>query len=298
MSPIEIRILTTADEMHTAVELQKAYWGDDMADLVPEHMLLSISKYGGHVHGAFIENQMIGMVLGFLGADIDPDDTKKASDHLLIMSKRMVVLPGYRGHKIGEQLKWAQRDYALQHNIQLVSWTFDPVLARNAYLNLHKLAAVGQAYAEDFFGARMTNPVLNSDRLVMNWWVSHPHVQRRAAQQSLENLDLRDTPVLNCTDFDDAGFFIPLDDIQEPDEDTVLMEIPRDFSAIEGYSTDLAQHWRNHIRQVMHMLFDRGYIATDFVRLNQLSDTRNQFIIDARDRVFYVFTRDDGTFSH
>ena len=48
---ISIRSLATTEELESAVEMQKIYWGEDMGDLVPHHMLLSFSRYGGHVHG-------------------------------------------------------------------------------------------------------------------------------------------------------------------------------------------------------------------------------------------------------
>src|SRR5215510_15581453 len=129
---ISIRSLSTMEELETAVELQKIYWGEDMGDLVPHHMLLSFSRYGGHVHGAYDEGRLVGVLMGFLGAEISTDGAEDAPSRMYVMSKRMVVLPEYRGKKIGEDLKLAQRDFAIRHNIQLVTWTFDPLLSRNA----------------------------------------------------------------------------------------------------------------------------------------------------------------------
>ena len=149
MTEIDIRTLHTAEEMSLAVELQRVYWGDNMADLVPDHMLLSISRYGGHIHAAYDGDKMVGLLIGFLGADIEANDKADAPSQLYVMSKRMVVLPEYRGQKIGEHLKQAQRQFAQQHNIQLVLWTFDPLLSRNAYLNLHKLGATGQKLSKE-----------------------------------------------------------------------------------------------------------------------------------------------------
>src|SRR5690606_24744048 len=102
MTEITIRTLHSADEMSAAVDLQRVYWGNNMEDLVPEHMLLSIARYGGHIHAAYDGNRMVGLLMGFLGADIDPDEASDAPSQLYVMSKRMVVLPEYRGQKIGE----------------------------------------------------------------------------------------------------------------------------------------------------------------------------------------------------
>jgi chorismate synthase len=276
MTEIIIRTLHTLDEMEAAVELQKVYWGDDMGDLVPGHMLTSIANYGGHIHGAFDGDKIVGMLVGFLGADIKPDDSQNAPSRMLVMSKRMVVLPEYRSHKIGENLKLAQADFARQHGIQLVTWTFDPLLSRNAYLNLHKLGAVGQKYLEDYFGGKSDNPVLRADRLVVNWWVNHAHVQNRS------QLEWSDVPIANEVNFSSDGLIIP-QDFQLPDSPIVHLEIPSDFQPMETIDAALAASWRDHVRQGFKRLLAAGYLATDFMRVEN--------------RVFYVFTRDDKTFA-
>jgi chorismate synthase len=261
---IIIRSLASTEELEAAVDLQKSYWGEDMSDIVPHHMLLSFSRYGGHVHGAYDEGRLVGVLMGFLGAEIHADGNEDAPSSLYVMSKRMVVLPEYRGKKIGEDLKLAQRDFAIRHNIQLVTWTFDPLLSRNAYLNLHKLGAVGQHYRENYFGAGASNPVLSADRLEVNWWVKHPHMSYRL-QQNAEN-----APLANNR----------LENFQIPKSDVIRLEIPAELQALE--QVEVAA-WREFIRLGFQALLEAGYIATDFIRLEN--------------QVFYVFTRDDGSYS-
>ncbi|MDQ7034513.1 MAG: GNAT family N-acetyltransferase [Anaerolineae bacterium] len=272
---ITIRRLYTPEEMAAAVDLQKVYWGENMGDLVPSHMLTSITNYGGHLHGAFVGDKMVGMLLGFLGADIKCENHQNAPERMLIMSKRMVVLPQYRGHKIGENLKLAQAKYARQHGIQLVTWTFDPLLSRNAYLNLHKLGAVGQKYFEDYFGMASADSVLGADRLVMNWWVRHPHVKNHP------ELDLSNTPVANVVSLSPNGLLVP-QEFRLPKHAIIRLEIPIEFQPIINIDSDLAQRWRDHVRLSFQHLLEARFIATDFTRLEN--------------RVFYVFTHDDGTF--
>ena len=277
MTEITIRILHQPKEMEAAVDLQKVYWGDDMGDLVPGHMLTSIANYGGHVHGAFDGDKMVGMLLGFLGADIKADDNRNAGKRILIMSKRMVVLPEYRGHKIGENLKVAQADYARQHGIQLVTWTYDPMLSRNAYLNLHKLRAVGQKYVEDYFGQDAKNPVLSADRLVANMWVNHPHVLHPT------EIDVTNAPLINhvSSSFELDGIIEP-QYLNKPHAPIMRLEIPIEFQPLQNIDADLASEWRDHVREGFKMMLGAGYIATDFLRVEN--------------RVFYVFTQDDCSF--
>ena len=90
MTEICIRRLLIAAEHEQAVEVQKSYWGKDAGNLVPRHVLHSISVYGGHVLGAYDGQKLIGFVMGFIGTDIDVDDrdARPAMANLLIMSKR------------------------------------------------------------------------------------------------------------------------------------------------------------------------------------------------------------------
>jgi chorismate synthase len=272
---ITIRILHTSQEMHDAVQIQRVYWGDDMGDMVPLHMMMSISHYGGHIFGAYDGDKLVGILIGFLGADVKPDDNLDARQRLLIMSKRMVVLPEYRGRKIGESLKLAQRDYALRHNIPLVSWTFDPMLSRNAYLNIHKLRGVVQKYIPDFFGKEVANPALQADRVSLSWWVAHS----RLTQDVLP--DMSSAPILNPTKLQN-GLRVLNGSENNLQESAYRLEIPSEFVPYERLDTQLAQDWRLHIRHHFQRLLSSGYLASDFVRIDE--------------RSFYVFARDDGTY--
>ena len=275
MAEISIRILEDSRDLYAAVELQRVYWGEDMSDLVPFHMLKSICNHGGHVHAAFDGQELVGMLLGFLGADIHSDTNDDAPSRMLIMSKRMVVKPQYRGRKIGEMLKLAQAHYARDHNIQLVSWTFDPILSRNAYLNIHKLRAIGQRYIEDYFGPQQENPVLSADRLVANWWVNHAHVKDPV------RVNIDNAPVANGVSLSSDSLLVPLE-FRLPEHDVIRLEIPSEFQPIERIDPPLAKRWREHVRVAFQRIFAAGFIATDFHRVEN--------------RVFYVFTRDDGTY--
>lgn len=270
MQSIEIRMVTEPQELQTVVELQKVYWGDEGEALVPMHMLLSLLRYGGHIHGAFDGQRMVGALIGFLGVDEHYPDMN-FPQRLLVMSKRMIVLPEYRGKKIGEQLKLAQADYARSHGIQLVTWTYDPLLARNAYLNLHKLGAVGQYYKADYFGPMTTDSTLSGDRLIANWWL---HIDATPTH--------RDVPQANQTKRD--GPFLVPEDFTVLDVDAVHFEIPVDFEAIREADPDLAAAWRAHVRDAFTAYFARGFVASDFWR-------------EADERVAYLFTRNSARYA-
>lgn len=281
---VQIRSLHSVAEMDAVVALQRVYWGDDMSALVPSHMLLSIVRYGGHVHGAYIGDELVGALVGFLGARIDADDTHSAARNLLVMSKRMIVLPEYRSRRIGELLKLAQRDFAIRHGIELVTWTFDPLLARNAYLNLHKLGVVIQHYTPDYFGTDLHNPALASDRVTADWWVSHPNtvqrVKTRPPAAKWSELMARGAEQVHVPVA--GSVWIAPGDLQHVESDTVLLEIPNDFISLDSAVPDLGAAWRTHVRKAFQALLTAGYTAVDFTRCEGP---------ERRDTTAYIFER-------
>lgn len=282
---IDIRPLLRAAEHDQAVELQKSYWGEDDGNLVPRHMLHSISRYGGHILGAFDKDRLVGLVIGFIGTDIDVDapDARPAMANLLIMSKRMVVLPAYRGRNIGFRLKLAQRDLAIKQAIRLVTWTVDPLLAPNAHLNIRKLGGVIQRYEVNYFGLEPAQS-LRSDRLVVEWWVTQRRVKERARGRgsalTLQQYFDVNTPIVNRAE-ETREWLRPRGMTDVPNSTFALVEIPGDFGELEAADRALADEWRYHIRDVFRQILADGYIVTDFV----------SGAFETRRRSFYLLSR-------
>ena len=284
MADIVIRRLQDAAQHDQAVELQTTFWGEARGGPVPRHMLHSISEYGGHVLGAYDGERLVGFLLGFIGTDIDFDDrgARPAMANLLIMSKRMLVLPEYRGRNIGFRLKMAQRDVAMKQAIRLVTWTFDPLMAANAHLNIRKLGAVIQRFRADFFGLGGEES-LRSDRLIVEWWVTQRRVKERAkgggSKLTLGQYFDVNAPIVNRADVN--GLWLrPRRMTDVPESTFALIEIPRDFEELEASDRALADDWRYHIRAVFEKMFAAGYIVTDFV-----SDD-----FEGRRRAFYLLS--------
>ncbi len=285
MADIAIRALRDSRELDQAVALQRVHWGDDAHNLTPLHMLRSIARHGGHVLGAYAGDELVGIVIGMLGADTDigADQPRPAMANLLVFSKRMVVLPGYRGRNVGFRLKMAQRDLAVKQAIRLVCWTVDPLLAANAHLNIRKLGAVSQRYCRNYFGAP-DEASLHSDRLFIDWWVTQRRVQQRAkgagATLTLRQyFDVR-APIVNRAR--PAGAWMEPGHMTDPPGSSfALVEIPRDIRALEAADPDLGLAWRAHIREVFSRIFEAGYIITDFVSGD----------FEGRLRAFYLLSR-------
>ena len=285
MDSIRIERLQSAAQHDQAVKLQKNYWGADAKNLVPRHMLFSISHYGGHVLGAYDGRELVGFVMGFVGTDIDFDDrdARPAMANLLIMSKRMLVLPGYRGRNIGYRLKMAQRDIAMKQAIRLVTWTVDPLLAANAHLNIRKLGGVIQRFSANYFGLAEPQS-LRADRLIVEWWVTHRRVVERAAGRG-SKLTLQQylevhAPIVNRADAS-GDWLKPRPMTAVPNSSFALVEIPANFRDLEASQRSLADQWRYHIRDVFSRMLAANYVVTDFV-----SDE-----FDGRRATFYLLSR-------
>ncbi|GAB4509785.1 MAG: hypothetical protein OHK0046_05410 [Anaerolineae bacterium] len=268
---IQIRALRTLSEMAPAVELQKAYWGDDGEMLVPAHMLFTIATCGGHVLAAMDGDRMVGVLIGLLGTDIEADD-RPAMANLMIASKRMVVLPEYRSQGIGYRLKIAQREAAIKQGIRLVTWTFDPLLAKNAHLNLHKLGCISQQYLVDYYGNDPHNSLVTlgtSDRLAVEWWITNRRVEarlntKRADLTLMQYLDGNATIVNHTQPL--AAFIQPTDSFIEPMSAFALLEIPTNYPDMVVQAPELAITWRDYSRQAFLYLMQKGYLIVDFVR--------------------------------
>ncbi len=292
MSEIRIRALTTLDEMRSAVELQKSFWGSDLEATVPAHMLFSLATHGGHVLAAFDGEKIVGVLIGFLGTSGDEPD-RPAMANLQIVSKRMVVLEEYRGQSIGYHLKREQRRLAIKQGVRLITWTFDPLLAPNAHLNIRKLGAISDTYIENYYGTVEGGGLTTlgtSDRLVADWWVTNRRVEERL-NGDRGGLGLRhyleaDTRIANATRADSSGYVLPAEQILLPTTSLVLGEIPVNYGAIVRDNPELAQIWRTHVRALFQRLFGLQYIITDFVREN----------FEGRDRAFYLLSQNNKPF--
>src|SRR3954465_11015297 len=141
---------------HEAARLLNEVWGDQ---LIEPGLLKAFSHTGNYVAGAYLGSELVGVAVAFLTAD------GQLHSHIT------GVWSGLRGQGIGRALKFHQRDWSLERGIGTVTWTFDPLIRRNAHFNLHRLGAVVTAYLPDFYGSMddALNAGSPSDRLHVVW---------------------------------------------------------------------------------------------------------------------------------
>ncbi len=284
MSNYLIRPLKTLEELQAVEALQRLVW-DDPTTVIYQHMLISLARNGGSILGALQGDQLIGFIISYLGLEA-PESERPAMANLKLVSQRMAVRPEYRGMGVGYELKLAQRSLAIGLGIRLITWTFDPLLSRNAHLNIRKLGAIGQVYYRDYYGSDTSALVKlhSSDRLLAEWWVTSNRVEQRIngrrASLTLQQYLEGNANILNPTTVNTQGLPVPAEHTDQLHSTLALVEIPTDYDAIVSCDPDLARAWRAHSREVLEQLLNDGYAVTDFIHGTY----------EGRERSFYVLS--------
>ena len=167
---IEIHPLASHTEFRGAVQLQQEIWGFEDVELLPLRLFVVASKIGGQALGAFDGGRMIGFCLAIPGL--------KAGGKSYLHSHMLGVLPEFRNHGLGRQLKLRQRDDALARGLDLIEWTFDPLEIKNAHFNVERLGAIVRRYLRNQYGTS-SSPLhggFPTDRLIAEWWIRKPRV--------------------------------------------------------------------------------------------------------------------------
>jgi len=283
MTDLTFKLLETPDEMRLVEELQRVVWPGSETDVVPDHMMITALHNGGLVIGAFREEKIIGFVFGFPGIEYTPDGPRpKHCSHML------GILPGERDSGVGFKLKRAQWQMVRKQGIDHITWTYDPLLSRNAYLNIAKLGAVCSTYRQSEYGDKRDglNVGLPSDRFQVDLWVNTRRVERRLGKGArgplkLDGFSKADLHPIYATHTDASGWVRPPEHFAPLEGRLLLAEIPADFDALKSADFALARDWRFFSREVFETAFAAGYIVTDFVREG--------------DRSFYVLSNGEST---
>ncbi len=256
---IDVRDLKTLEELREVIEIEKRVWGyPDAEEAIPLPILVAGVRRGAIVLGAFDEAAMVGATYSF------PAITHRRLTH---WSHMLGVVDSHRGLGIGRLLKLAQRQRALDMDVDLIEWTFDPLQAVNAHFNLADLGAVVEEYEVNVYGAS-TSPLWrgsDSDRFIAQWHISDPHVERRIARRRPL---IRASDVVNAIcvlEAKRAGECVePGEPVLDEEGRRLTVEIPASFAPIQAAHPDLAKRWRAATRAVFSTYLPRGYRVVDF----------------------------------
>lgn len=218
---ITITPLTSVAQVVEASTVLAEVWGGDNGGM-PSNLLRALAHAGNYAVGLYDGYRMIGASVAFFAAPA----TRSMHSHIT------GILDGYRSQGLGRLLKQHQREWALARDVGHITWTFDPLVARNAHFNLGVLGARATDYLVDHYGAMDdgVNRGDETDRLFVSWEL--------------------------------AGAAAP----SAPDERDVVttVEIPADIEGLRRTDPAAALDWRYRVRDAFLGLLDDGFVVVGF----------------------------------
>lgn len=278
-----IRLLETHADIEPAEELQSLVWPGSDLDVIPSHLLITAAHNGGLVLGAYAGSKLVGMLFGFTGLYESPTGL-----HPKHCSHQLGIHPDYRNLGIGFALKQAQLEIVRAQGLELVTWTYDPLLSANAHLNIARLGAVCNTYLREVYGTMRDgmNAGLASDRFQVDWWINTPRVRRRLGEPPpQDSYEKRETHILyEVGRLSGTALLRPPKSFVLRKGPLLLAEIPTDFLKLKAADAALAGSWRAFTREAFEACFKAGYQVQDFIEQHS----------DGRRRGFYVLGQAGG----
>ncbi len=268
-----LRRLKSHADYETCVHLQKETWGENFSENVPPALLMVAQKLGGVAAGAFdANNNLLGFVFGLTGI---------MSGRLVNWSHMLAVKTELRGFGIGGKLKLFQRELLLEQNIKHVYWTYDPLVARNAHLNINKLGVNIQKYVPEMYlddnGSDLHRGI-GMDRFIVEWQIAEPRVQQIiSGQLETVNQSVNEAPVINSK-IGENGSPVPVE-AKLPALPSIRIEIPANIETIQNESLPSATKWRTSTKRAFLHYLGANYTVEAFFREPESN------------RCFYVLTQ-------
>ncbi len=240
-----LRPLGTPEDLHACVELQRATWGLHFSDLVPASLLKVSQKVGGLALGAFDPSgAMLGFLFGLSGV---------VGGRPAHWSHMLAVVPAARDRGLGVRLKRHQREVLLEQGIEVVRWTFDPLEARNAHLNLDRLGAGVESYVEEMYAGEEGSDLaegIGTDRFIVRWDLASERAQEALAGRLPKDPQrYEEAPILGP----DLG------EEELPDAPRVRIEVPRSIQDLKAVDLDRAAAYRASTRRALEHYLAAGY---------------------------------------
>ena len=246
-----IRLCASLPEFSACLEMQREVWQFADLDITPLRSFVITKNSGGFTLGAFSSTDE--KLLGFAHALAAFDEKNRPYYY----SHMLAVDPVFQNSGLGLKLKFAQRDYALQHGIDLMVWTFDPLQSRNAHLNINKLGGVIRKYQDNYYGNHSTSQLhrgLDTDRLLVEWWLDSARVKSMA-------------------EFSSHG---------ETLSPVAKVAIPYDLEEIKNQDLQAARNWQIQVREGFQNCLKNGLFCAGFERGTDEKPSQYLFFSDTR----------------
>ena len=267
---VQIRPLESLEQMIAACAVLEQVWGIEPGQAfdVQPHLLRALGHGGNYLVGAYPvgEHRLIGASAAFFTEPLG------AAMHSHITG----VLPGTVGRGVGGALKWHQRHWALTRGLSRITWTFDPLIARNSFFNLTRLGARPESYFADFYGLMDDGPNRGqpSDRVEVVWdLMSGPTMA--ADGDARRGVPSGAGPDVDAVLGAGAAVVLSVGPAGEPlpgqpppsGETAILVGIPPDIEGMRRTDPALALSWRYELRTALAPLMaDTSWQVTGFAR--------------------------------
>jgi len=219
MPNVLIKQIQETNEFQLARNIFDQTWDLNFWTEITPNLLQAMVHSGSYLSGALIDNKIVGAAFAF----------PATNNGLHLHSHMTAILPEFRDKGIGYALKIDQWNWAKKKNYSYLSWTFDPLVRRNAKLNIVKLGVDISAYHPNFYGEMpdALNAGDESDRLMVSW----------------------------STDIDEPKARQLID---HPKPDDILIEIPEDIVAIRSKDQSESMKWRRQVRDQFLAAFEKN----------------------------------------
>lgn len=237
---VSLRRFESLEDADRILRVLEATWGGH--EPVPREMIRALADSGNVPILAFDGPEAIGYVLGWTG--VGPEDGLHVHSHML------AAMPDRRHRGVGYALKLAQRALALEQGVEVARWTFDPLIARNAYFNLHKLGAIADRFERNHYGdmSDELNAGERSDRFTARWDLVREPGPRpvEAGEAVLEPANKRPGKV------------------RSPAGRSAAVAVPRDYTELRVEDPSLASAWRDASAIAIEACLRAGMVAAGF----------------------------------
>jgi len=227
---VYVRIISDYSDCDSARKIFDTTWSMDSGTEITSNLLQAMIHSGSYLSGAYVDNKLVGAAFAF----------PATNNGLHLHSHMTAVLPEFRDKGVGYALKIDQWDWAKKHNYSHLSWTFDPLVRRNAKLNIVKLGVDIFKYYPNFYGEMpdALNAGDESDRLMVSWRT-------------------------------DIGVPKARELINNPEPGDVLIEIPEDIIAIRSKNQSESMKWRRQVREQFMAAFEKNGKVIGFSANNE-----------------------------
>ncbi len=262
---IEIRTLTSVEDCRQVQVVQDLVWGGGHGDTMSIHVLVTQSKSGGLLQGAFAErgaedtDGLVGFSFGWPAFGYDSSGERK----LKFCSHIMGVLPTWHGRGIGLRLKMSQREELLRQGwTNWVTWTFDPLQRVNGRLNVSRLGGISTTYLRNVYG-EMTdslNAGMPTDRFQVDWYLDSPRVQT-ALSADPPNPEWPADSLQRARTHSQGNSWprAPHGPPPTPDGRPYALPLPENVDALRRAGGTLLFDWRIFVRQAAESCLAAGY---------------------------------------